>query len=168
MLCGWFLLAGAPVLCAQSYIVKDLGTLGGSLGSAADAINSSGQVVGYAFTTNNAGLHATLFSGTGSNNTDLGGLAGAANNNGEAYGINDSGQILGHATAPGGNVHATLFSGTGSVTLISVRWAGYSVSAAQSTMRDKWLARQTLALDTQCFSAARVQGIPISGAWAEE
>jgi probable HAF family extracellular repeat protein len=114
MLCGCFLLTGAPVLCAQTYIVTDLGTLGGSLGSAANAINSSGQVVGYAFTTNNAGLHATLFSGTGSNNTDLGGLTGAANNNGEAYGINDSGQILGHATAPAGNVHATLFSGTGS------------------------------------------------------
>jgi probable HAF family extracellular repeat protein len=114
VLCGLFLLVGSPILCAQTYIVKDLGTLGGTLGSAANAINSSGQVVGYAFTTNNAGLHATLFSGTGSNNTDLGGLAGAANNNGEAYGINDSGQIIGHATAPGGNVHATLFSGTGS------------------------------------------------------
>jgi probable HAF family extracellular repeat protein len=113
-LCALFLILGAPLLFAQTYIVKDLGTLGGSLGSAANAINSSGQVVGYAFTTNNAGLHATLFSGTGSNNTDLGGLVGAANNNGEAYGINDSGQILGHATAPCGNVHATLFSGTGS------------------------------------------------------
>ena len=108
------LILGAPSARSESYIVQDLGTLGGTLGSAANAINNSGQVVGYAFTTDNAGLHATLFSGTGSNNTDLGGLAGAANDNGEAYGINDSGQIIGHATAPAGNVHATLFSGTGS------------------------------------------------------
>jgi probable HAF family extracellular repeat protein len=74
MLCGRFLLIGAPVLCAQTYIVTDLGTLGGPSGSAANAINSSGQVVGYAFTTDNAALHATLFSGTGSNNLDLGTL----------------------------------------------------------------------------------------------
>ena len=51
VLCGWLLLAGARVLYAQTYVVKDLGTLGGSLGSAANAINGSGQVVGYAFTT---------------------------------------------------------------------------------------------------------------------
>jgi hypothetical protein len=39
----------APDLRAQSYTVTDLGTLGGSLGSAANAIHSSGQVVGSAF-----------------------------------------------------------------------------------------------------------------------
>jgi probable HAF family extracellular repeat protein len=108
-LCGLFLLTGAPFLCAQTYIVKDLGTLGGSLGSSANAINSSGQVVGYAFTTDNVALHATLFSGTGSGNIDLGTLGANPNITSEAYGINDSGQIIGNAAN-----QATLFSGTGS------------------------------------------------------
>ena len=109
MLSGWFLLAGAPILCGQTYIVKDLGTLGGTLGSAANAINNSGQVVGYAFTTDNVALHATLFSGTGSDNIDLGTLGANPNITSEAYGINDSGQIIGNAAN-----QATLFSGTGS------------------------------------------------------
>ena len=109
VLCGLFLLVGSPILCGQTYIVKDLGTLGGTLGSAANAINNSGQVVGYAFTTDNVALHATLFSGTGSDNIDLGTLGANPNITSEAYGINDSGQIIGNAAN-----QATLFSGTGS------------------------------------------------------
>ena len=65
LLTGSFLWIGAPVLCAQSYIVKDLGTLGGA-DSFAYGINNSGQVVGAARTMSGV-LHATLFSGTGSN-----------------------------------------------------------------------------------------------------
>jgi probable HAF family extracellular repeat protein len=116
VLCGLFLILGAPALRAQSYIVKDLGTLGGSLGSSADAINSSGQVVGRSFTTGNAAAHATLFSGTGSNNIDLGNLSDPANSStSEAYGINDSGQVIGFAGGGAAGVsRATLFSGTGS------------------------------------------------------
>jgi probable HAF family extracellular repeat protein len=109
VVCGLFLLVGSPILCGQTYIVKDLGTLGGTLGSAANAINNSGQVVGYAFTTDNVALHATLFSGTGSDNIDLGTLGANPNLTSEAYGINDSGQIIGNAAN-----QATLFSGTGS------------------------------------------------------
>jgi probable HAF family extracellular repeat protein len=109
IVCGCCLLLGGPVIYAESYVVQDLGTLGGSLGSAANAINASGQVVGYSFTKDNAALHATLFSGTGSDNTDLGTLGADPNAPSEAYGINDSGQIIGIA-----NNHAVLFSGTGS------------------------------------------------------
>ena len=55
------LLPDTSDLRAQSYTVTVLGTLGGSLGGAANVINSYGQVVGYAFTTDNVVLHATLF-----------------------------------------------------------------------------------------------------------
>jgi probable HAF family extracellular repeat protein len=103
----------APVPLVQSYIVTDLGTLGGSLGSSAEAINSSGHVVGRSFTPGNATYHATLFSGTGSNNIDLGNLHNPPDNSiSEAQGINDSGGIIGVSAAP--PLRATLFSGTGS------------------------------------------------------
>jgi probable HAF family extracellular repeat protein len=107
----WVLLfsPGPAMLYAQSYVAKDLGTLGGTLGSAANALNASGQVVGYSFTTNNTAVHATLFSGTGTGNLDLGTLGANANATSEANGINDSGQIIGIAANA-----ATLFSGTGS------------------------------------------------------
>jgi probable HAF family extracellular repeat protein len=113
-LAALLLIVSAPAVRSQSYTVRDLGTLGGSSGSAADALNASGQVVGRAFTTGNVSVHATLFSGTGSNNLDLGNLGGPANNGSEAYGINDAGQIIGYSTAPSGNLRATYFNGTGS------------------------------------------------------
>ena len=103
----------APVPRGQSYVVTDLGTLGGSLGSSAEAINSSGQVVGRSFTPGNATYHATLFSGTGSNNIDLGNFSDSPDNNiSEAQGINDSGGIIGVSAAP--PLRAALFGGTGS------------------------------------------------------
>src|SRR5581483_12194469 len=88
---GLFLFSMIPFAQAESYYVKDLGTLGGN-GSQAYALNSAGQVVGYAYTSNNAASHAVLFSGTGSNNVDLGNLGGNSNNLSEARSINDSGQ----------------------------------------------------------------------------
>src|SRR5947199_1326048 len=81
----------APIPQGQSYVVTDLGILGGSLGSSADAINSCGQGVGRSYTPGDAAIHATLFSGTGSNNIDLGNLSDPPDNRqSEAYGINDS------------------------------------------------------------------------------
>ena len=73
MLCGLLLLPGTSDLRAQSYTVTDLGTLGGSLGSAANVINSYGQVVGYAFTTDTTSPYTRpSFIGTGLGNIDLG------------------------------------------------------------------------------------------------
>ena len=111
---GLFLLAGAPVLCAQTYLVQDLGTLDGGDLSAAYGINNLGQVVGSSrILLNGVGTsRATLFNGTGVNNTDLGTLSGSY---GIAFSINAGGQVAGEASlSPGNLIRATLFSGTGS------------------------------------------------------
>ena len=98
---------------AESYYVKDLGTLGGN-SSQAYGLNNAGQVVGFSFTSNNAASHAVLYSGTGSNNIDLGNLGGNVNSSSEARNLNDFGQIVGYATAPSGYIKGTFFTGTGS------------------------------------------------------
>jgi probable HAF family extracellular repeat protein len=108
-------LAAGPQIHAQtapSYTVKDLGNLGNSRNpnSAGQAINNSGQVVGRAMNANDTS-RATLFSGTGSNNKDLGSLTGDLQS--QARGINDAGAVVGVAVIPGGLSRATLFSGTG-------------------------------------------------------
>ena len=104
----------APAVSGQSYTVTNLGTLGGNSGSSSLAISPSGVAVGYASISGDAEIHATRFSGTGSNNFDLGGLAGAPNSRGEAHGMNSSGQIAGYATSANGWTHGTRFTGTGS------------------------------------------------------
>lgn len=92
----------------DEYTIINLGTLGGSSSSAL-GINDSGQIVGYSFTSGGQ-TRATLFSGTGSNNTDLGTFGGSS----YASGINNSGQIIGYAFDGTGILHATFYSGVGS------------------------------------------------------
>ena len=67
-------------------------------------INDRGQVVG------RSGSHATLFSGTGTWNIDLGTLSGTSST---AYDINNVGQIVGSARNAVGEDRATIFSGSG-------------------------------------------------------
>ena len=87
--------AAGPGFCAQ-YHVKDLGSFGGA--SYPYAVNLAGQVVGYSDTASGA-RHSFLYSGGAM--TDLG--------NCSAYGINDSGQIVGSASF-GGPQHAFLYT----------------------------------------------------------
>lgn len=82
----------APVTFAETtYTITDLGTLGGT-NSSARAINISGQVVGYASTSNGA-VHAFLYSN--GDMTDLGALGGTES---RAWGINAGGQVVGFFT----------------------------------------------------------------------
>ena len=74
------------------YTITDLGTLGGEL-----SINNSGQIIGWAIGIDN-NSHAFLYSG-GTMNA-LGELSGDTFSN--AYGINDSGQIVGASVASNG------------------------------------------------------------------
>ena len=85
----------------------DLGTQGG-LVSCAHAINSSGKVVGYDQTANQANtgdIQATLWNN--GNSTNLGTLGGTS---GWAYSINDTNQVVGASFTSGGSIHATLWS----------------------------------------------------------
>jgi probable HAF family extracellular repeat protein len=80
--------------------MQDLGTLGGT-SSFAYGINGWGDVVGCSFVAESENTHAFLWMGSGL--FDLNGLLAA--NSGwvlnEAYGINDSGQIVGMGTYQG-------------------------------------------------------------------
>jgi probable HAF family extracellular repeat protein len=115
---------------AESYYFKDLGTLGGNT-SQAYALNNSGQVVGFAAISNNVYSHAVLFSGTGSNNTDLD-SQGPVSYVGEARGINDSGQIIGWANTSSGRIEATLFTASGKVNLGDLCGSSPTASEAQA------------------------------------
>ncbi|HWD21335.1 MAG TPA: hypothetical protein VHB20_18860 [Verrucomicrobiae bacterium] len=115
---------------AESYYVKDLGTLGGS-SSQAYALNSSGQVVGYSDISNNMYSHAVLFSGSGSNNIDLD-SQGPISYVGEARGINDSGQIVGWAYSTNGHYKATIFTPSGKIDLGDLCDSGETASAIEA------------------------------------
>lgn len=106
----WLLGALLANLSAQvpEYTVVNLGDLGGGF-SVATSINNRGQIVGAAG--NGETLFATLFSGNGFNNVNLGGLEvnhffSIANS------ISDSGEIVGD-TFKSGRFRATKFSGSG-------------------------------------------------------
>ena len=97
-----------------AYYVTDLGTLGGT-DSLGWGLNASGQVTGYAATTDDAATHPFLWKPTmpnGASGTmhDLGSLGGTY---GWGIGINDSGQVAGvSATADDDAEHATLWTPT--------------------------------------------------------
>jgi probable HAF family extracellular repeat protein len=90
---------------AGSYILKDLGTLAGTV-SSGNGVNASGQVAGYSYLSGNFfPYHAFLSGPNGGPLQDLGTLGG---NSSVGYGINASGQVAGWADTAGGVPHAFL------------------------------------------------------------
>lgn len=81
--------------------VTTLGTLGGS-SSQASAVNSSGEVVGFASL---ASGYQHAFAATGGTMSDLGTLGGSS----YAYGVNDSGEVVGYSYLTDGDLHAFLY-----------------------------------------------------------
>ena len=80
----------------SDYTITDLGTLDGSNGSTAEAINDNGQVVGMIGASASSGSHAFLWQD--GKMTDLGTRGRYAS---EARAINNKGQIVGVTIAPG-------------------------------------------------------------------
>nr|MBA3483647.1 hypothetical protein [Pirellulales bacterium] len=97
--------------------LNDLGALGGTY-SVGTGINNSGQVVGSAYTTEDAALHAFLWTPTTPNGVsgtmnDLGTLGGTHSS---GYGVNASGQIAGQSQTTGDAAyHAFLYDGDGAL-----------------------------------------------------
>jgi len=98
-------IAASTNASAQSYTYTDLGAAS-EFNSVAEAINNSGQIVGWSYGLNSS-YSATLWNGTASTNLGVGTIAS------HAYGINDSGQIAGWSV-PAANTgrYATLWNGT--------------------------------------------------------
>lgn len=88
----WMVVASGSVHAVPTYSVTELGTLGGN-GSVGQAINASGQVVGYANIVGGAGgtLHAFLYSDNVMNDLDPNGRFARS----DAYDINASGEVVG-------------------------------------------------------------------------
>ncbi len=96
--------------------MQDLGALPTGQSSGATGINNLGQIAGWAEVNGYADMdyhyghnHAFLYS-AGGPMQDLGTLGGLSSC---AYGINDSGQVVGYATNAAGYSHAFLFTGSG-------------------------------------------------------
>jgi len=90
--------------------MHDLGTLGGSFGSA-EWLNDSGEVIGLSTTANDEALHAFLWKK--GRLTDIGVVKG--DNSSNAFGINNEGQVVGQSWFFDGNTitvsHAYLWEG---------------------------------------------------------
>lgn len=109
--------------CQDLYEVVEIGTLGGSTGTAT-AINGSGTVAGFSNTTT-GGRHAFVWSEE-SGMVDLQTLGGAAS---EAWGINDLGEVVGESSTASGRTHAFYWNGT---TLTDMDPSGGAASTASS------------------------------------
>ena len=123
-----FALAAARGAAAQ-YVPIDLGTLGGTISSAA-AVNESGQVVGDSFTAGNAELHAFSWTADGGM-VDLGTLGG---NSSHAVAVNESGQVVGDIYPAGNNgaTHAFSWTATGGMVDLGTLGGIYSTAVGVS------------------------------------
>lgn len=108
--CGLTLTAAPTFAGVPTYTFTNLGTLFGSAGSYASALNNSGEVVGW------TGLSGEAFSYTASGGVTM---LGAANRSpfftpplppgGYATAINDSGTIVGYGPTTGGSYNAFIY-----------------------------------------------------------
>lgn len=107
----------------------DLGGLGGTY-AIAQSVNASGQIVGQAYTAGNASIRAFLTT-SGGTMTDLGTIGTGGNS--IAYGINDSGTIVGRSTNLEGRDRAFSYTVGGAMTDLGTLGGLYSQATAISS-----------------------------------
>jgi probable HAF family extracellular repeat protein len=112
------LLALAWTAAAQTYTVTDLGTLGGS-SSGARAINATGQITGYAFSSS---TQSNAFLYKNGKMLNLGALGGST---GIGLAINSTGQVAGYATQSDGSYRGFI-SIKGKLTSVGTLGGNYS------------------------------------------
>jgi len=104
---------------AQTYTIKDLGTLGGSYAQA-HGINASGQITGASSLANNTTGHSFLY--TAGTLKDIGSLGGT---NSVGLAINKSGQIAGYSTLSNGCYRGFIYA-NGTMTALLTLGGNYS------------------------------------------
>jgi probable HAF family extracellular repeat protein len=117
------ILAAACCAAQTSYTVTDLGTLPGGAYSGAHAINATGEVTGYAYSSSSV---ADVFLYNNGSLTSLGTLGGTT---GIGNGINSSGVVAGYSTDSAGTYRAFVSSG-GSLVNIGDLGGGSAVAYA--------------------------------------
>lgn len=116
--------------------LHDLGVLPNGSGSSATAINASGAIVGWSYTTNGGYAHAVAWAKAGNGGyaiQDLGTLAPLAGNYSSANAINSSGQIVGIADTPQNGQTAFIYSNGVMTDLNTLLPSGSSVSLYEAT-----------------------------------
>jgi probable HAF family extracellular repeat protein len=106
-------LGGSAFLWTNGTVTSLVTMAGGYTGSSANAINSSGQIAGYAYGNHNQGIQDQAFLYGGGAMISLGcvgDLCGTGFGSSYAYGMNDSGQIVGEV-----DTNAVSFLYTGGV-----------------------------------------------------
>jgi probable HAF family extracellular repeat protein len=99
----------APRATVVGASVIVLPTLGGTVPTWSFDINDAGQVVGYAYMSGDATVHAFLWT-PGQGMRDLGNLGG---HHSRAYAVNNAGQVVGQSDHPDGRVHPFLWTPSG-------------------------------------------------------
>lgn len=156
LVCGCAaLLVTSAVQALPRYSIQDLGTLGGSE-SFANGLNNHGQVVGFANVLGDSTLHATLYSETGSSNTDLGTISGGDFSIANA--INDLGQIVGSSQTDNFDTHAALFSSTGGNNLDLGTLGGSSSRAVRINAGGQIVGQATTAAGVQHATLFSIAG----------
>jgi probable HAF family extracellular repeat protein len=105
--------------------MRNLGTMSGGIYSSARCINDSGQVVGWSSTIFGQEDHAFLWTTEGGM-IDLGTLGGTISH---AYGINDSGYVVGGSQLLSGSGHAFLWTEVGGMEDLGILPPFYSSEA---------------------------------------
>jgi probable HAF family extracellular repeat protein len=151
--------------------MTDLGTLKGDKNSDATAINDTGQVVGYSFSSGKKNVTTHAFLWSNGSMTDLGTLGGSDS---YAFGINATGQVVGYSATGSGMLDAFLWS-NGSMTDLGTlggtnsvaeginaagQVVGFSITASGATDAFLW-ANGTM---TDLNTLVSVPGVTLSGA----